>query len=79
MIQVDYPVFSNYISLVSRLVEVSLAFYCVGIQSANQADLDNQMITYININPKSGVAPSEWRSHVGTVIVARKDKKTLLS
>ncbi|RKK89049.1 hypothetical protein BFJ68_g16805 [Fusarium oxysporum] len=78
MIQVDHPVFSNYIPPVPRLIEVPLVFHRVGTQSANRADLDNQMITYLNIDDASGFAPSEWRSYVGTVIVARKDKKPLL-
>jgi len=78
MIEVDHPVFSNYIPPVPRLIEVPLVFHRVGTQSANRADLDNQMITYLNIDDASGFAPSEWRSYVGTVIVARKDKKPLL-
>ena len=78
MIQVDHPVFSNYIHPVPRLIEVPLVFHRVGTQSANRADLDNQMITYLNIGDESGFAPSEWRSYVGTVVVARKDKKPLL-
>ncbi|KAH8656445.1 hypothetical protein BGZ61DRAFT_466509 [Ilyonectria robusta] len=45
MIQVDHPVFSNYIPPVPRLIQVPLVFHRVGTQSANRADLDNQMIT----------------------------------
>ncbi|KAH7117299.1 hypothetical protein EDB81DRAFT_848190 [Dactylonectria macrodidyma] len=60
------------------MIQVPLVFHRVGTQSANRADLDNQMITYLNIDDESGFAPSEWRSYVGTVAVARKDKKPLL-
>ncbi|KAH7117176.1 hypothetical protein B0J13DRAFT_613251 [Dactylonectria estremocensis] len=53
-------------------------FHRVGTQSANRADLDNQMITYLNIDSESGIAPPAWQSYVGTVLVARKDEKPLL-
>jgi hypothetical protein len=39
--------------------------------------LDNQPITYIHIALNNGFAPPEWQSGIGTVIVARKDKKDL--
>ncbi|KAH6883840.1 hypothetical protein B0T10DRAFT_564891 [Thelonectria olida] len=78
MIKADHPVFSNYTPPVPRLIEVPPVFHRVGTQSANRADLDNQMITYLNIDHESGFATSEWRSYVGTVVVARKDKKPLL-
>jgi hypothetical protein len=47
-------------------------------RSTNQSDLDNKIATYLNIDADSGFAPPTWQSHVGTVIVARKDKKPLL-
>ncbi|KAH7176088.1 hypothetical protein EDB81DRAFT_629599, partial [Dactylonectria macrodidyma] len=34
--------------------------------------------TYLNIDAKSGFAPPEWRSYIGTVVVARKDMKPLV-
>lgn len=40
--------------------------------------LDNQIITYLNIELESGFAPPAWQSDVGTVLVARQDKKPLL-
>ncbi|KAG6361041.1 hypothetical protein INS49_009260 [Diaporthe citri] len=40
--------------------------------------LDNQIITYLNIELESGFAPPVWQSGVGTVLVARLDKKPLL-
>lgn len=46
--------------------------------SINRAEPDNQIATYLNIDATSGFAPDEWQSYVGTVIVARKDRKPLL-
>ena len=63
---------------VPGLIEVPLVVYRVGTQSANRADLDNQIATYLNIDAQSGFAPPEWQSYVGTVIAARKDRKPLL-
>ncbi|KAH7124433.1 hypothetical protein EDB81DRAFT_861075 [Dactylonectria macrodidyma] len=77
-IPADHAVFSQPVPPVPGLIEVPLVLHHVGTQSANQADLDNEIATYLNINPDSGFAPPEWRSHVGTVVVARKDKKPLL-
>ena len=48
------------------------------ILDANRADLDNRIATYLNIDANSGFAPQEWQSHVGNVVVARKDRKPLL-
>lgn len=42
------------------------------------SSLNNQMMTYINIELESGLAPLAWDSQVGTVLVARSDKKPLL-
>lgn len=78
MIKADHPVFSNLVPPVPGLIEVPLVLHRVGTQSANQADLDNQIATYLNIDAESGFAPPEWQSCVGTVVVARKDEKPLL-
>lgn len=42
------------------------------------SSLDNQILTYINIELESGFAPPAWQPPVGTVLVARLDKKPLL-
>ncbi|RYO83310.1 hypothetical protein DL764_009471 [Monosporascus ibericus] len=73
-----HPVFSKPVADVPRLIEVPLVIHRVGTESTNRPDLDNQIATYLNINPESGFAPPVWQSHVGTVVVARKDKKPLL-
>ncbi|KAH8654885.1 hypothetical protein BGZ61DRAFT_571138 [Ilyonectria robusta] len=74
----DHPVFSRPVPDVPRLIEVPVVLYRVGTQSSNQADLDNQIATYLNIDADSGFALPEWQSHVGTIVVARKDRKSLL-
>ncbi|KAM6506511.1 hypothetical protein FSOLCH5_013488 [Fusarium solani] len=77
-IQADHPIFSQPVPPVPGLIEVPLVLHRVGTRSANRADLDNQIATYLNIDDESGFAPPEWRSYVGTVVVARKDMKPLL-
>ena len=49
-----------------------------GCKRLNRADLDNQIATYLNIDSESGFAPPVWQSYVGTVVVARKNRKPLL-
>ncbi|KAL1865345.1 hypothetical protein Daus18300_007235 [Diaporthe australafricana] len=46
--------------------------------NTSPSGLDNQIITYLNIELESGFAPIAWQSEVGTVLVARLDKKPLL-
>ncbi|KAH7114751.1 hypothetical protein B0J13DRAFT_460077, partial [Dactylonectria estremocensis] len=77
-IPTDHPVFSQDVPPVPGLIEVPLVLHRVGTRSANRADLDNQIATYLNINPVSGFPPPVWQSHVGTDVVARKDRKPLL-
>ncbi|KAH7111940.1 hypothetical protein B0J13DRAFT_461604, partial [Dactylonectria estremocensis] len=74
----DHPVFSRLVPDVPRLIEVLVVLYRVGTQSSNQADLNNQIATYLNIDADSGFALPKWQSHVGTIVVARKDRKSLL-
>ncbi|KAG7416584.1 hypothetical protein Forpi1262_v016737 [Fusarium oxysporum f. sp. raphani] len=76
-VKADHPIFSNFVPLIPRLIEVPLVFHRVGSQSADRADLDNQVITYLHIDSESGFASPSWQSHIGTVLVARKDQKTL--
>ncbi|KAJ5900268.1 uncharacterized protein N7473_004338 [Penicillium subrubescens] len=77
-IPANHDVFSRTVPPVPGLIEVPLVLHQLGTRSANRADLDNQIATYLNINPDSGFAPPAWQSHVGTIIVARKDRKPLL-
>ncbi|KAK3299159.1 uncharacterized protein B0H64DRAFT_387499 [Chaetomium fimeti] len=77
-IPADHPVFSQAVPPLPGLIGVPLVVHRVGTRSADRADLDNQIATYLNIDPDSGFAPPAWQSNVGTVVVARKDKKPLL-
>jgi hypothetical protein len=74
----DHPVFSKPVLPVPALIEVPLVVYRLGTWSENVAELDNQAATYLNIDPNSGFAPPAWQGGVGTVVVARKDRKPLL-
>jgi hypothetical protein len=47
------------------------------VESTPRQLLDNQIATYLCIDTESGFAPAQWQSHVGTVVVARKDGKSL--
>ncbi|XP_044718877.1 putative ectomycorrhiza-upregulated zf-mynd domain-containing protein [Hirsutella rhossiliensis] len=66
---------SDSVPSVPGLIEVPLVLDRTGTQSVNEADLDNQIATYLNIDANSGFAPPDWQSQVGTVVVARKDRK----
>lgn len=77
-IKADHPVFSNPVAPVPGLIGIPLVLHRAGTRSANRADLDNQIATYLNIDAASGFAPPAWQSLVGTVLVARKDRKPLL-
>jgi hypothetical protein len=71
----DHPMFLQPVAPIPALIEVPLVLHRVGTESVNQVDLDNQIATYLNIDANSGYAPPEWQSHVGTILVARKDRK----
>ena len=77
-IPADHPIFSQPVPPIPALIKVPLVLHRVGTPSTNQADLDNQIATYLNIDADSGFAPLAWQSHVGTIVVARKDRKPLL-
>ncbi|GFR39994.1 hypothetical protein Agub_g528 [Astrephomene gubernaculifera] len=40
-------------------------------------EMDNQRVTYLMIDPFSGFAPPEWQQGIGSVILARQDRKPL--
>lgn len=74
-IPADHPVVSIKVPPLPALIEIPLVLHRVGTRSGNT---ENQMITYINLDPESDFAPPAWQSGVGTVIAARKDKRPLL-
>lgn len=78
----DHPVFTQgAISPVSRLFELPLLVYRLdprpSLTIPRSSDYDNQPMTYLMIDPVSGLAPPEWQQGVGSCIVARQDKKPL--
>jgi hypothetical protein len=64
---------------VPALLGIPMVIYRVGIQSPDRADLDCRIATYLNITYANSRAPPEWQSHVGSCLVARKDKKPVSS
>ncbi|KAK7757408.1 hypothetical protein SLS62_000420 [Diatrype stigma] len=74
----DHPVFFQRVAPVPELLGIPLVVHRVGTRSAHQADLDNQIITYLHIDAEEGLAPPQWQSHIGTAVVAREDGKPLL-
>ena len=59
------------------LIEVPLVLYRLGTWTDNLRELDNSTATYLNIDPNSGIAPPAWQQCVGSVVIARKDRKPL--
>ncbi|GKZ26029.1 hypothetical protein AbraIFM66951_003207 [Aspergillus brasiliensis] len=73
-----HPIFNNTVPPVPALLDFPVVFHRLGTKdNGTRGCLDNQAITYIHIEPHNGFAPPQWQSGIGTVIVARKDKKDL--
>jgi hypothetical protein len=64
---------------VPAMLGIPLVMARVGTKSDYQPDLDCRIATYFNIKYEDGLAPPHWQSHVGSCLVARKDKKPLSS
>jgi hypothetical protein len=73
----DHPVFDNPLLEVPAIMGTPLVIHRLGTQSNTRADLDCRIATFLNVTYRDGLAPSEWQSHVGSCLVARKDKKPL--
>ncbi|OQE40079.1 hypothetical protein PENCOP_c006G08613 [Penicillium coprophilum] len=74
----NHAIFNNPVPPVPALLDFPIVVHQLGLFNTGiPGCLDNQSITYIHIDPKTGFAPPEWQSGVGSVIVARKDKKDL--
>lgn len=76
-IPTDDPIFDLAPLPVSARLECPLVMRRTGTTSPSRADLDCQIATFLAIDSHTGFAPPQWQSHVGSVIVARKDKKPL--
>lgn len=72
----DHSIFEKPLLEVPALLGIPLVIHRVGTQSNNRVDLDCPIATWLNIKSADGFAPMEWQSHVGTCLVARKDKKS---
>ncbi|KAH7132572.1 hypothetical protein B0J11DRAFT_230859 [Dendryphion nanum] len=73
----NHVIFNSYVMPVPGLLEIPLVIHRVGTQSLDQADLDCQIATYLNIHPVTGLAPTQWLSNIGTCVIGRKDRKPL--
>ncbi|KAF8586973.1 S-adenosyl-L-methionine-dependent methyltransferase [Ramaria rubella] len=74
----NHSVFTTQALPVSTTLALPLVMQREGSAYSARADLDCQMATYMAIDTRSGLAPLEWQSRVGTVIIARQDRKPLL-
>ncbi|KAM4067777.1 hypothetical protein HRG_012383 [Hirsutella rhossiliensis] len=61
-IPANHDMFSQSVPSVPALIEVPLVLYRTGTQSVNEADLDNQIATYLNIDADSGTGGHFIRS-----------------
>ncbi|KAK3293158.1 uncharacterized protein B0H64DRAFT_207227 [Chaetomium fimeti] len=78
-IPADHPVFWGTTPPLASRLEIPIAIHCEGTQSTERADLDNQFVTYLNIDPVTGMAPIPWQAGtIGTVVIARKDRRPFL-
>jgi hypothetical protein len=78
-IESNHPIFDNELLEVPALMGIPLVIHRVGTQSANRADLDNRIATFLDIAYDTGFSPPEWQSRVRSCLIARKDKKPLSS
>ncbi|CAI7656689.1 unnamed protein product [Penicillium pancosmium] len=77
-IPTDHAVFNNTVPPVAALPDFPIVIHrLVTRDNGEFGNLDNQAITYLNVEAKSGFAPPRWQSGIGSVIVARKDRKDL--
>ena len=77
-IPADHPVFNNTVPPVLALLDIPIVIHRLGTHNPGSFGyMDNQPITFLNIDATSGFAPPQWQSGIGSVIVARKDKKDL--
>lgn len=78
-ISIEHPIFQSKPIPISDKIGFPLLVYKEGTVYPERQPLDNQIATYLNIDLESGFAPPEWQSHVGTILVARPDKKDLIT
>lgn len=73
-----HAVFNDSVPPVAALLDFPIVIHRLGTCDTGEfGSLDNQAIAYLNVEAKSGLAPPRWQSGIGSVIVARKDRKDL--
>lgn len=77
-IPADHPVFWGPIPPLAERLNIPIAIHRLGTKSTNRADLDNQTVTFLNLELESGLAPMAFQTGIGSVIVARKDRRPFL-
>jgi hypothetical protein len=78
-IPIDHTIFDNPLLEVPAIMGVPLVIHRLGTKSNNRADLDCRIATFLIVTFRDGLASPELQSHVGSCLVARKDKKPLSS
>lgn len=78
-IPADHPVFAEAPLPVSVRLGIPLVMLREGTVARDRAELDCQMATYLAIDDHTGFAAPRWQMNVGTVVVARLDRKPLSS
>jgi hypothetical protein len=76
-IPTDHTIFAGPLLEVPAIMGIPLVIQRLGTHSNNRADLDCRVATFLDVTFQDGFAPPEWQSHVGSCMVARKDKKPL--
>lgn len=75
----DHEIFSAQPAPLPALLDIPLVFHKLPTNPTGSDDfMDNEKITRLNIDPDTGLAPPQWQSGVGTVLVARTDGKHLI-
>ncbi|KAI0042335.1 hypothetical protein FA95DRAFT_1637343 [Auriscalpium vulgare] len=79
----DHPIWGDATSVspVSQLVGVPIKIWReaheLPLDHENDANRDNQSVTYLMIRPEVGFATARWLKNIGPVIIARADQKPL--
>ncbi|KAI0702302.1 hypothetical protein BC835DRAFT_1411127 [Cytidiella melzeri] len=82
IVPASHPVWTTgAISPLSQIVGLPLLIHReleeVPVNVRNDADKDNQAVTYLMIDPETGYAPPRWQKNIGPVTIVRADHKPL--
>ncbi|KAI0086479.1 hypothetical protein BDY19DRAFT_960091 [Irpex rosettiformis] len=78
----SHPVWTTgAISPISQIVGVPLLIHREveeqSLSDPSKGDKDNQAVTYLMIDPETGLAPARWQKNIGPVTIVRADHKHL--